>query len=174
MIGALTDTDRWNPVHAAITSCPHCRSAEQYLAVVRQFDVEMNPRYRPARDAAGEVAATYCNIFAWDVTRAMGCEIPHWWIGHELNANGLCDWLGRTGIRFGWAQVDDAGAVAAAKLGQAVVATWRNPGGIGHIAVVIPTDSPGVRIAQAGASCLFDAPVASGFGKRPVTYYAHT
>ena len=48
------------------------RSAANYNAVLDQFSVGNNPRY------ARRNGNTYCNIFVWDATRAMGAEIPHW------------------------------------------------------------------------------------------------
>jgi hypothetical protein len=118
----------------------------------------VNPRY------AHRNGSTFCNIFAWDVTRAMGAEIPHWvnpsgdptphLKGNELNANALNSWLHAHGARYGWRQVTLAEGVDLANQGRPVVASWKNQGGIGHIAMIRPgvaTASEGPWMAQAGA-----------------------
>jgi hypothetical protein len=135
------------------------RDAAAYDSVIDQFDVESNPRYRKNRDGRGE---TYCNIFVWDVTRAMTAEIPHWvneggdpaevGCGRETTANTIVAWLQTHGTRFGWRPLDPAGAQQLANRGCPVVAAWCNDGGIGHVAVVRPgtlTDE-GPLVAQAG------------------------
>ena len=48
------------------------RSMDNYQAVLNEFGVETNPRYLQRN------GNTYCNIFVWDATKAMGAEIPHW------------------------------------------------------------------------------------------------
>src|SRR5438067_1564270 len=84
----------WKPTSPPLTNGSDNRSAANYAAVVKQFDVANNGRYTPNQQGKGE---TYCNIFLWDVTRALACEVPHWvdadgnpsavGIGKELNAN---------------------------------------------------------------------------------------
>jgi hypothetical protein len=123
----------------------------------------------------------------WDCTVAMSAEIPHWineatgekvpvGKGRELSANGACRWLEQSGSDFGWNLIDPAEAVseahAHAKMGRPVVATWLNPKGIGHVAMLLPTE-PAPRLAQAGGRNFFDLPQACGFGNLPVTYYWH-
>jgi hypothetical protein len=161
-------TPAYLPVFAKVTSCPNCRSAEQLAAVVQQFNVATDARYQP------QGGTTFCNIFVWDVTRALAAEIPHWWVGHEMNANALYDWLSAHGGDYGWTacSADDASAAAAA--GKPAVAVWKNPsGGPGHIAVVIPTPDglSGVYIAQAGARCFYGEALNHGFGNLVPTYY---
>ena len=87
------------------------RSRGRYDDVINQFAVGVNLRY------ARRDGNTYCNIFAWDVTRAMGAEIPHWVQrdgtpaqpfergAHELNANGAARWLRNHGGEHGWRRV---------------------------------------------------------------------
>jgi hypothetical protein len=73
--------------------------------------------------------------------------------GNELTANAVNDWLHRHGDRFGWRQVPLSDAVDAANQGCPVVASWKNGGGIGHIAVIRPgiaTAAEGPLMAQAG------------------------
>ena len=139
------------------------RSRALYDRVINQFAAGANPRYAHRKDANGRTS-TFCNIFAWDVTRAMGAEIPHWvdakgdpaapGKGHELNANAINGWLHAHGPRFGWRPVAAQQAVALASAGRPVVASWKNPKGIGHIAVIRPGEmhpEAGPLMAQAGA-----------------------
>jgi hypothetical protein len=153
--------------------CASCRSPSRYLEVVKQFDVENNPRYK-VRDTSGDGKPdTFCNIFLWDVTRAMGCEIEHWWDGKELSANGVADWLVKEGSRYGWQDVGLLGAADQAARGRPTIAVWKNPGGTGHVAVVVPTGNGQLQIAQAGRLNFFDKPLRSGFGDHPVKFYTH-
>ena len=150
---------------SAAVSPPLTNSAAQgrdpntYSQVINQFAVGDNPRY------ARRNGNTYCNIYAWDVTRAMGAELPHWrrydgtpaepfergaW---EMNANGTARWLNEHGERYGWRQVSAEEAQAHANRGGPAVAIRENQGGIGHVAVVRPGEMTdrGPAIAQAGA-----------------------
>ena len=95
--------------------------------MINQFAAGNNPRY------AHQNGSTYCNIFAWDVTRAMGAEIPHWvdasgnptvLKGNELNANAVNEWLHQHGARFGWRKTTLSDAVDQANQGCPVVASW--------------------------------------------------
>ena len=102
-------SNQWLPVNPAVTSSPDNRTPESYSQVVDQFDVENSKRYDQQQD--GKI--TWCNIFAWDVTSAMGAEIPHWVysdgrpaepcaIGsHEMNANEVAKWLKEKGEKYG-------------------------------------------------------------------------
>lgn len=174
----------WLPADAPLKSTPSERSLALYDAVINQFAVEKNPRYRRNQQGKGE---TYCNIFVWDVTRAMGAEIPHWvdqtndpsvlGEGIELDANDVIQWLQSQG---GWKKVDSERAQDLANQGYPVVATWLNPGGIGHIAVVRPgkySSSQGPTIAQAGETNFNHGTVDLGFQSLPanqeVVYYYH-
>lgn len=135
--------------------------------IITALDVEKALRYAPRGD-------TYCNIFVWDVSRAAGCEIPHWYdlqtgqyreVGHgiEMHANRMVDWL-----KGNWAEMVRDAAFDAAAAGYLVVCGWRNPGGIGHVAVLLPEGT----IAQAGASNFVGKPINHGFGKYPVRFFA--
>lgn len=171
----------WQPLNAPLQSNADDRDPALYRDVINQFAVETNPRY------AQNQGNTYCNIFAWDVTKAMGAEIPHWVDSHgnpagissnnrELDANGAVNWIATHGQKAGWQAVTAEDAQAFANAGQPVVATWHNPGGIGHIGVVAPGEySPqqGPHLAQAGAKNFNEGYVTDGFGNRPVVYYVH-
>lgn len=58
------------------------RSREIYTNIIDQFAdyLESHPRY--AAEVTGQ-RRTFCNIFAWDVSRAMNAELAHW-----IDANG--------------------------------------------------------------------------------------
>jgi predicted chitinase/LysM repeat protein len=174
-----TNTDAWIPVNAPLQGDPSNRNAATYSDVIDQFAVGSNPRYQPRN------GNTYCNIFAWDVTRAMGAEIPHWvdangnptgvGQGRELDANAGHQWLENHGSRFGWREVNAEEVQALANQGHPTVASWHNPGGIGHIAVVRPGElnERGPAIAQAGARNFNEGHVRDSFGNAPVKYFVN-
>lgn len=176
-----TNTDAWIPVDAPLQNRPGERSASAYADVLDQFAVGNNPRY------ARRNGNTYCNIFSWDATRAMGAEIPHWvdrngnpaavgargaW---EMDANATNRWLHNHGPRNGWRQVSAEEAQRMANQGHPTVASWNNPGGIGHIAMVRPGEltAGGPTIAQAGSSNFNSGTVRQGFGSAQPEYFVH-
>jgi hypothetical protein len=166
-------SNQWLPLTAPTRNDKDRRSAADYAKVIDQFQVMKSERYQPNAD-------TFCNIFAWDVTRAMGAELPHWVLNsdqgksaadadgkfavpqelrEELDVKATVAWLGEHGNENGWRRVDARGAQQAAEEGHPAVAVWENPlGKHGHIAVIRPaTASPqtgampkGPAIAQAG------------------------
>ena len=72
--------------------------------------------------------------------------------------------------------VDAKGAQAMANLGKPAVATWRNPDGVGHIAMVRPSctsDEVGPALAQASAINNNNTTVGEIFGDKDVVYYYH-
>lgn len=178
---AVTPETPWLPASPVICSAPGERNPTSYEAILAQFDVEHNPRYVP-RDGK-----TYCNIFAWDVTRAMGAELPHWVdplgrpttcddpSGQRMNCNAISEWLHSVGHSYGWTQTDEEGAVRAAALGHPTVAIWRNPSGNGHVAMVRP-DGMGLSgpfCAQAGKVCFQQGEVARAFGGFVPEWWSH-
>jgi len=152
----------WRPAIPAVTNVPHNRSADVYRMIVDQFDVENAERYRPGRSGN-----TYCNIFVWDVTRAMGAEIPYYTdpkTGAPLEypdtkgakymmARDMDKWLEKYGPEYGWHQVDAEAAQMHANQGRPVVTSATHTS---HVQMVVPskdgTYDPvrGVAIAQAG------------------------
>ena len=190
---ARTPFNASKAVTPALTSSAANRSAAQYRNVIGQFSVENNPRYAVNKTGNND---TYCNIFLWDVTRAMGAEIPHYVDAktmepkeypdvsgaRELNANGIYDWLGEKGTQHGWVSVTAEQAQRYANEGHPVVTAWKNPdGGHGHVQVVCPSNdgkydaSRGVTVAQAGRTLTSYTPITSIYGRRlsSVAYYAH-
>jgi hypothetical protein len=147
------------------------RSADQIRQVIDYFNVEdqQNLRYKP------NGWNTFCNIFATDVMRALRAPLPHWANGRELDANGTNDWLNNSAN--GWKKVTAQDATKAASQGIPTVASWKNFGGIGHIAVVRPEAGPtpdNPQIAQAGSKNRIQTTVSFGFGQtNNVSYFAY-
>lgn len=161
------------------TNSEDVRSAKAYLEVVDSFDVENTSRYQ---EYDGN---TYCNIYVWDVTAAMGCEIPHWVnasgepaeVGasgaYELSAAGARDWLANHGEKYGWYECSKEEAIAMANSGYPTV-TCDTAGD--HIAMVVPQleGESGIQISQAGWKNLNHASVNWGWGNSyTLKYYYH-
>ena len=176
----------------AIRSSPSKRSASLYRQVIDQFNVENNPRYAVNKKGTGD---TYCNIFLWDVTSAMGAEIPHYIDAktsmprtypnvsgaRALNANGIHKWLMQHGKAHGWVQVTAEQAQAYANQGRPAVTAWKNADSRGHAQVVCPSNdgrynnARGVTIAQAGRKLTSYSPMTRIYSSRlkDVVYFAH-
>src|SRR5262249_3448841 len=164
------------------TSKPDDRSKERLEAVLAQFKVETNKRYLPRN------GATFCNIYARDVTYAMGVKVPA-----GMLANDIYDWLpSKAGKAAGWVQVTPEEAQKCANAGRPVVVSWKNPGKIkvkgkdgqviekpahGHMGVVRPSDQPGgPYMSNAGAKNRDNVAVNKVFGPaalKTVKYYVN-
>ncbi|NPV90054.1 MAG: hypothetical protein HPY50_04670 [Firmicutes bacterium] len=68
----VENNEAHKPLQPKFTSDENLRSPYAYDMIIDQFKVADNPRYKRRN------GNTYCNIFAWDVTNAMGAEIPYW------------------------------------------------------------------------------------------------
>lgn len=166
------------------------RSPEWLNTIIDSHHVEEEPRYQP------RAGLTFCNIFLWDVTTALGVEVPHWvdkdgnpadpfskGARETLAGELLQTWFPTVGRKRGWLPVgaDPAkarpSAQALADKGFPVVAGWINPRGHSHVAVVRPnrfgSQASVPRIAQAGGRCFNDGPLKDGFGSRPVEFWFH-
>jgi hypothetical protein len=158
--GTTETAARAHPVDAVVRNDAAHRDPALYANVINQFAVEVNPRYVPINNGKTD----FCNIFLWDLTRAMGVEIPHWVdpktglpadrnVAMELSANQTVDWMNVHGPACGWRIVTAAQAQQQANLGHPAIALWKNPTGrAGHAMVIRPgvaTDK-GDCIAQAG------------------------
>lgn len=166
------DVRPWLPLRAPRQSKPP-RRADEYVEVCRQFDVVRTARYQP------KGKTTWCNVYVWDCTSALGCEVPHWYdantlkpgvVGRatEMTANAMCEYL-RAGAG-GWRTVSRDGALESAALGEPTIVAWENYGGPGHVAMLLP----GGLIAQAGAANLWLAPIEAGFGRgRLLEFFSH-
>jgi hypothetical protein len=184
--GAVIPVSRGRPTTPAITSNEYTRSAGLYRAVINQFNVETAERYQPSEK-------TYCNIFLWDVTSAMGAEIPHYVDAEtnepraypdvkgarELNAAGIDKWLHEHGGKYGWREVDAATAQRYANAGKPAVTT---AGSLGHVQVVCPSKDgaydpeKGVTIAQAGRRLRNYAYISETYSKEQlgkISYFVH-
>ena len=160
----------WSQAGAPMQNVHWQRRAENYRAVIDQFDVQHSHPGRYKRGGAG-VRSSRCNIFAGDVMRAMGVPLPtkgELGTGHgnlqftdttTANATDLFRWLS-TGYG-GWYRIDpnnpnDLGRLLDhLKDGKPTLASDS-----GHIAVVRPDHLPNVitpynlgdlHVAQAGA-----------------------
>ena len=156
----------WLSLDPEFVNGPDARSPQALEQACQQFDVEHNPRYRP------QAGKTFCNIFIWDVTRALSCEIPHWVTsegepapvgkGKELRANDMHGWFLGAGRRHGWEPCVRRETQMHAEAGQPVVALWVNPmGGPGHVALVLDA---AFNIAQAGTRNFVGQSLLYGFG----------
>ncbi len=184
-------TNSWVASNPSITSNIGQRSADIYRAVINQFNVETNQRYAVNKQGQGD---TYCNIFLWDVTRAMGAEIPHFTDAagrpvssgaggaKELDANQINTWLNTNGQTYGWTRVSAEEAQYYANMGMPAVTSWKNPSGHGHVQVVSPSvdgrydPTRGVAISQAGSKLKNYDYITSiyGAGTLPqVEYFVH-
>jgi hypothetical protein len=194
-LGAINSYAAWNTGKSAratpyISSDTTNRSTDLLMRVIRQFNVVSNPRYTPAN------GLTYCNIFAWDVTSALGAEIPHWTYSNgdiaapfatgasEMTANATVTWLANNGARYGWTKVTASQAQTNANQGKPAIAIWKNPtGASGHVAAVrYDTTSfdatRGPAIAQAGATntefTYVKNSFTTGFAAGTVQYWMHS
>lgn len=185
MNDSMKNPSAWVEVTPDATNGPDNRSAVNYTLMCKQFEVATNPRYVAGHDGnPANGRETYCNIFLWDCTKALSCEVPHWvdpstgvevpmGKGKEQSANTVVDWFVQHGLDFDWMACSRKKAMSRATLGYPTVVLWKNPGGIGHVAMVLP----GVdftHIAQAGGTNFFDDRLEKGFGNLgPLLFYTH-
>jgi len=171
------------PLRALVTSTPQDRDPALYGRVVDQFIVEQSARYKPTP------GTTWCNIFVWDVTSAMGQEVPHWIDidnrpadphspgARETTANMLADWFDSVTARNrGWREVSRTGSQDEANSGRPVVAAWKAPPGKhGHVAMVRPAVwvPQGPTVAQAGAINFSRGLIGRAFGVREPRFFAN-
>lgn len=166
----LTGRDVWKAVQAPVQSRPGRRSRALYALVLKQFAVGTNPRYQ--EDAPGKPRG---HLFAWDVSRAMNCEIPHFVGARELTLAQTCDWLRHEGPMRGWKRVDPAECVEVANRGHLVVALPRDIR-TKQLALVPPQ-----RPADDGVPRLLGAALVRGgevtarelFGAKPIDCFWH-
>ena len=179
-------TECWKPTTPAVTSNVGDRSPQLYRTVINQFRVETAQRYKPGEN-------TYCNIFVWDVTSAMGAEVPHYIDAATgearyypdisgataMGAIATDDWLSKHGSRYGWFEADAETAQRYANAGKPAITS---AGALGHVQVVAPSkdgtfDSDrGVAIAQAGrivSNYTHLSNIYGNSGQKSVRYWVH-
>lgn len=187
---ALLPTNGSKPATPAVVSTVNNRSAQHYQQVIDQFNVENSQRY------AIKNGSTYCNIFLWDVSSAMGAEIPHYTDpktgapvqypntsgAKAMNANSINSWLNQYGEQYGWRKVSAEEAQRYANMGMPAVTSWKNPNGHGHVQVVCPSkdgkydSAKGVTVAQAGRKLYNYAYATQVYGSstlKKVEYFVH-
>lgn len=187
--------EAWKACTPQVKNYQGQRSTNAYNAAIDQFQVQSNDRYANNKRGTGD---TYCNIFVWDVTSAMGAEIPHyvdWDTGEirkypdtsgarELTANLTYEWLEKHGERYGWREVSAEQAQAHANAGGPAMTIWKNPSGkSGHMQMVRPLragetydEQKGVAVAQAGSKRLnytYADDVFSDRAMQALKYYVH-
>ena len=174
-----------------VTSDVYDRSAALYSETIGQFNVETNPRYAVNQQGKGD---TYCNIFVWDVTKAMGAEIPHYYNAEtgeamasgddgatHMTANRMDTWLHENGEEYGWYEVSAEEAQTLANQGHPVVTSLYRDGKHGHVQVVCPSkdgeynEDKGVTIAQAGRNLTSYTYISNIYNASlpKVSYFAH-
>ena len=186
---ALAPVEQWRPTSPVVTSDVSARSPGLYRAVINQFQVETAERYRPFRNGK-----TYCNIYVWDVTSAMGAEIPLYTDpetgrprrypdtkgAKSMGAVAMDQWLGTYGPDYGWREVDAMTAQMHANQGKPAVTS---AGSLGHVQIVCPSSDGGfdsirgVAIAQAGRIVSNYTHISSIYGgnamNKNVRYWIH-
>ncbi len=127
------------PVPPSVTSHASNRSAARYADAINQFAVGVNPRY------ARRGTQTFGPLFVWDVTCAMGAEVP------PRSPQGLKDWLATSGASRGWKLADGRTAQLYANEGRPALATGGSGSGA-QVAVVRPGNftEGGPTVAFAG------------------------
>jgi len=166
----VVDRETWRAVKAPLQSRPKRRSGRTLWSVIDQFAVANNPRYSVSNPAADLRA----HVFAWDVSLAMECEIPHNRSGREMTLAQTVDWVRFECTYRGWRKVDEATALASSERGELVLAIAKDsrarclaivrPGGAG--------DDGRPRVSSAGKPKGNDLGVVEAVGAL-VDYYAH-
>lgn len=166
----VVDRETWRALKAPVQSRPKRRSGRVLWSVIDQFAVGNNPRYAVSNPAADPRA----HVFAWDVSLAMECEIPHNRGGREMTLAQTVDWVRLECTYRGWRKVDAAGALAAADRGELVVVISKDPK-VRALAIVRPGgagDDGLPRVASAGKPKGNELSVAEAVGSA-VDFFAH-
>ena len=143
------------------------RTPQDILAAVARINPKSNPALQPGAPPA-PTDGTWCNKFIAWVTAELGAPVPYGEYGTPANA--MIAWLAAGNSNWRPATREEATRYALA--GKVALAGYFNPGGHGHIALVLPYAEP-MRIAQAGRSNFNNGALSDGFGQLPVTFYVH-
>ncbi|MFZ5438505.1 MAG: hypothetical protein ACOZQL_00785 [Myxococcota bacterium] len=165
-----TEKETWRALDAPVQSRVKRRSARLLWTLIDQFAAGHNPRYQVSNPAAEPKA----HVFAWDVSKAMDCEIPHNRGGREMTLAQTVDWV-RYECEFrGWKRSDPASAIAAADRGELVLVIAKDPRSRA-IGVVRPGgvgDDGKARVASAGRPKGNDLGLVEAIG-RDVEFFVH-
>jgi hypothetical protein len=163
----VTAIDTWKATSPPVQSMFGRRSKRGYLNVIAQFAAGHNPRYAP--DAKG---ASRAHVFVWDVSRAMGCEIPHFLGGRELSLAQTVDWMKLSSQPRGWRRVKIETAIEQVEAGNLVVMVPRDPKKK-LIAVLRGHERGELRVAAAVPERGNDLPAVDVMGTHDVDLYVH-
>jgi hypothetical protein len=166
----LTSRDLWKALAPPVTSAPGQRDPERCLQVIHQFAVGTNPRYEP--EAPGKPRG---HIFLWDVSKAMGCEVPHFVGARELTVAQTVDWLRHEGPMRGWHKVADHDVLEVCKLGTLIIALPRDIK-VKQLAIVAPQAMPTDFRPRLTGACLkrgAELTLMDAFGLRQADYFTH-
>jgi len=165
---ALTAIDTWKATIPPAQSMFGRRSKRGLLNVIQQFAAGHNPRYAP--DANGQSRA---HIFVWDVSRAMGCEIPHFLQGRELSLAQTVDWMKMTSHTRGWRKLLPDTALKEVEQGNLGIVVPKDKK-LKTIAVLRPRSSDGVvRVAAAVPGKGNEVSVHEALGTADIELYVH-
>jgi hypothetical protein len=132
--------------------------------------VAHNARYEP--DAPERPRG---HIFVWDVSRAMGCEVPHFVGAKELSLGQTVDWLRHEGPMRGWVRLDGSETFEHAAAGYLVVAVPKEVR-LKHLAVVYPQSPPAdfrPLMCGAGVQRGWGLTAAQLFGTSAAEFFTH-
>jgi hypothetical protein len=166
----VTSRDIWRQLNPPMQNREGKRSGDAYEQVINQFAVGSNPRYEP--DGPDKPRA---HIFAWDVTKAMNAEIPHFVGPKEMSLGQTVDWLRMEGPMRGWRKLPVTEALEQAQQGCPVVALPKDPR-TKMIAIVRPAPAgPNgqPRFAAAGKARANDLGLLEALGVFAAEYFAH-
>jgi hypothetical protein len=164
----VTSPDVWKGLTPPVQSTPGHRSGALLQQVIAQFAVGANPRYEP--DAPGKSRG---HIFLWDVSRAMGCEVPHFVGARELSVAQTCDWLRHEGPMRGWRKLNEQDLFKVAGEGFLVIALPRELK-FKQLAVIEP-QPVGYKPLVTGAGLVRGSKLGAAevLGVRLLDFYAH-
>jgi hypothetical protein len=130
----VSDKSGWKAVVAPIQSRPGQRSKQKLEQVLKQFAVTSNPRYRHTPPEKSKA-----HIFVWDVSIAMGCEIPHFVGANELTLNQTIDWVRFEAPMKGWVRTGEFDVYDLANAGRMVIALPKDAK-VRAIAIAVPEE----------------------------------
>ena len=160
--------ETWRALKAPFTSREGKRSKALFEQVVNQFAIGNNDRYD--EDAPGKPRG---HIYVWDVSRAMGCEVPHFTGARELSLAQTIDWLKHEGPMRGWVKVAETDVFDIAERGQLVVVIPKEMR-VRHMAIVMPQEPAGrPLVTGAGLVVGVNLDVQDLFGVTAIDCYYH-